>query len=116
MKYYNDYVEVLKKMELFKKTLQEMKEKKISEVSEDRIQQIADLAYDGFYDKDSEIWDLYFIDPDDVFSLFEELGEVERAIGTLGNMHPSLKTVHLKALIAETEEMAAMIPKELKWV
>ena len=79
MKTYSDYYKTLKKMELFKKTLQEMKEKKISEVSEDQIQQIAGLAIDSSYDKDSNICDLYFVDPEDVFSLFEELDEIERA-------------------------------------
>ena len=77
MKTYSNYLEVLKKMEQIQKLLLEMKGKKISEISEDREQQIRDICYTGEYDKDADIGDLYFIKPDDVFDLFRDLNELE---------------------------------------
>lgn len=103
---YSDYLKVLKKMELFNKTLHEMKEKKISEISEIQIQQIADLAYDGYYDEQSEIWDLYFVDPEDVFSLFAELGEAERRL--IFNYDPDhLKLVFCLSFYYQRNEIGA---------
>ena len=64
-------------MEQIQKLLLEMKGKKISEISEDREQQIRDICYTGEYDKDADIGDLYFIKPDDVFDLFQDLNELE---------------------------------------
>lgn len=77
MKTYSDYFKVLTKMEQIKNLLIEMDGKRLSEIGEEKRQQIQDLSFEHEYDEYVDMDDLFFIEPDDVFGLFEELGKAE---------------------------------------
>ena len=78
MKSYSDYLEVLKKMEQIQKMLLEMKDKKISEISDEKTEYLQKISVRDTYDSQDDIADLYFIDPEDVFELFYELSEMDQ--------------------------------------
>ena len=78
MKKYSDYLEVLKRMERIQKLLLEMKGKKISEISDEKTEYLQKISIRDSYDPQDQIGDLYFIDPEDVFELFNELDEAAK--------------------------------------
>lgn len=78
MKPYSDYLEVLKKMEQIQKLLLEMKDKQISEVSDEKMEYLQKLSIYDSHDPQADIYDLYFIDPEDVFELFNELDDAAK--------------------------------------
>ena len=110
METYSDYLQVLKKMEQIQKLLLEMKDKKISEISEEKNQYLQNLSVRNSYDQQDQIGDLYFVDADDVFSLLEELGEAEMVTFT----HDHLEQVFCLSFFYRWDEVRVVYADEIE--